>query len=211
MPVTTDILTQQLAIGGCSVGGEGSHARASRSARTIRPRRASAGPSAKRLRLRIGRRRRLGGLAARICRTRDSRRRHRIACRSHRRISASRFCGRIRHPCSARRPLAEALAIARQESRSTFCRKAAVRGRPSRPAPTTIPHPKAMGAVRGTLKYMSLPALVELKLAAGRLRDEADVLELATRESRPAGRSARPLGDRPSAVRDTVRRTCRAD
>jgi len=59
-------------------------------------------------------------------------------------------------------------------------------GRPgtvSRPAPTTIPHPQAMGAVRGILKYISLPSLVELKLAAGRLRDEADVVELA-RENR---------------------------
>jgi hypothetical protein len=54
-------------------------------------------------------------------------------------------------------------------------------GRPgtvSRPAPTTIPHPNAMGAVRGILKYISLPSLIELKLAAGRLRDEADVVEL---------------------------------
>ncbi len=59
-------------------------------------------------------------------------------------------------------------------------------GRPgtaSRPAPTTIPHPKSMGAVRGTLKYISLPSLIELKLAAGRLRDEADVVELV-RENR---------------------------
>jgi hypothetical protein len=59
-------------------------------------------------------------------------------------------------------------------------------GRPgvaSRPAPTTIAHPKAMGAVPGSLKYMSLPSLIELKLAAGRLRDEADVVELA-RENR---------------------------
>jgi hypothetical protein len=59
-------------------------------------------------------------------------------------------------------------------------------GRPgtaSKPAPTTIPHPELMGAVRGALKYMTLPALIELKLAAGRLRDEADVLELA-RENR---------------------------
>jgi hypothetical protein len=54
-------------------------------------------------------------------------------------------------------------------------------GRPgtaSRPAPTVIPHPKSMGAVRGTLTYISLASLVELKLAAGRLRDEADVMEL---------------------------------
>jgi hypothetical protein len=59
-------------------------------------------------------------------------------------------------------------------------------GRPgtaSRPSPTTIAHPATMGAVRGSLKYMSLPALVELKLAAGRLRDDADVLELV-RENR---------------------------
>ncbi len=59
-------------------------------------------------------------------------------------------------------------------------------GRPgtaSRPAPTTIPHPNQMGATRGVLKYISLPFLVELKLAAGRLRDEADVVELA-RENR---------------------------
>jgi hypothetical protein len=50
-------------------------------------------------------------------------------------------------------------------------------------APTTIPHPKLMGAESGRLAYMSLPALVELKLAAGRLRDEADVVELI-RENR---------------------------
>jgi hypothetical protein len=59
-------------------------------------------------------------------------------------------------------------------------------GRPgtaSRPAPTTIPHPRSMGAVRGNLKYISLVSLIELKLAAGRLRDEADVIELA-RENR---------------------------
>ncbi|MEX0643631.1 MAG: hypothetical protein WD468_13085 [Pirellulales bacterium] len=56
-------------------------------------------------------------------------------------------------------------------------------GTASPPAPTTIPHPKEMGAVRGALKYMSLSSLIELKLAAGRLRDDADVLELA-RENR---------------------------
>jgi hypothetical protein len=56
-------------------------------------------------------------------------------------------------------------------------------GTPQRPAPTTIPHPKSMGGIRGMLKYMSLASLIELKLAAGRLRDEADVLELA-RENR---------------------------
>jgi hypothetical protein len=58
-------------------------------------------------------------------------------------------------------------------------------GRPgtgSRPAPTTIPHPNLMGATRGILKYISYLSLIELKLAAGRLRDEADVVEL-TREN----------------------------
>jgi hypothetical protein len=40
-----------------------------------------------------------------------------------------------------------------------------------------------MGGVRGKLNYIALPSLIELKLAAGRLRDEADVVELA-RENR---------------------------
>jgi hypothetical protein len=59
-------------------------------------------------------------------------------------------------------------------------------GRPgtaAKPAPTTIAHPSQLGAKTGALTYISLPALVELKLAAGRLRDEADVLELL-RENR---------------------------
>jgi len=51
-------------------------------------------------------------------------------------------------------------------------------GTKSNPAPTTIPHPSAMGASGPTLKYVRLPALIELKLAAGRGRDEADVIEL---------------------------------
>ena len=54
-------------------------------------------------------------------------------------------------------------------------------GRPgtaARPAPTTIPHPRTMGAISGKLAYISFPALVELKLAAGRLRDDADIEEL---------------------------------
>src|SRR5438067_6161568 len=47
-------------------------------------------------------------------------------------------------------------------------------GRPgtvSRPAPTTIPHPSALGAARRQLQYPRLDSLIELKLAAGRLRD----------------------------------------
>jgi hypothetical protein len=59
-------------------------------------------------------------------------------------------------------------------------------GRPGvagKSAPTTIPHPSKMGATHGKLSYASLASLVELKLAAGRLRDQADVLELI-RENR---------------------------
>jgi hypothetical protein len=48
----------------------------------------------------------------------------------------------------------------------------------SNPAPTTIRSPLAMGAGEQTLEYISLPCLIELKLAAGRVRDEADVTEL---------------------------------
>jgi hypothetical protein len=51
-------------------------------------------------------------------------------------------------------------------------------GTPARPAPTTLPHPSAAGSSGGRLRYISLPVLIELKLAAGRPRDEADVAEL---------------------------------
>jgi hypothetical protein len=51
-------------------------------------------------------------------------------------------------------------------------------GTPSRPAPTTIPAPAAMGGVPSSLSYIDLPHLIELKLAAGRARDHADVVEL---------------------------------
>jgi hypothetical protein len=54
-------------------------------------------------------------------------------------------------------------------------------GRPgtsTRPAPTTIPHPGQMGAQAGVLRYIEFPRLIELKLAAGRGRDESDVIEL---------------------------------
>jgi hypothetical protein len=70
-------------------------------------------------------------------------------------------------------------------------------GTPARPAPTTIAHPSKMGAVRGSLRYISLPALVELKLAAARLRDEADVVELA-RENPDRLDGARSSRSRPS-------------
>src|SRR5437588_2753763 len=51
-------------------------------------------------------------------------------------------------------------------------------GTSSKLAPTTIPHPCALGAVGGRLGYITLPAVIQLKLAAGRARDEADVVEL---------------------------------
>ncbi len=54
-------------------------------------------------------------------------------------------------------------------------------GRPgtaARPAPTTIAHPRLLGAAGPLLRYIRLPSLVELKLAAGRARDESDVTEL---------------------------------
>ena len=45
-------------------------------------------------------------------------------------------------------------------------------------APTTIPHPARMGAEQGRLRYMTLSATVLLKIAAGRERDQGDVVEL---------------------------------
>jgi hypothetical protein len=54
-------------------------------------------------------------------------------------------------------------------------------GRPgtaAKPSPTTIPHPATLGAAGSALRYITLPALVELKIAAGRARDEADIIEL---------------------------------
>lgn len=51
-------------------------------------------------------------------------------------------------------------------------------GTPTRPAPTTMPHPSALGASGSQLRYITLPSLVLLKLGAGRARDESDVVEL---------------------------------
>lgn len=51
-------------------------------------------------------------------------------------------------------------------------------GTTARPAPTTLPHPATFGATGDKLRYISLPGLIELKLAAGRARDEADIVEL---------------------------------
>jgi aminoglycoside-2''-adenylyltransferase len=51
-------------------------------------------------------------------------------------------------------------------------------GVPSKLAPTVIPHPRRLGGVSGDLRYIALPALIELKIAAGRGRDDSDVIEL---------------------------------
>jgi len=51
-------------------------------------------------------------------------------------------------------------------------------GTAARLAPTTIRHPLTMGGQGATLVYVNLPALVELKIAAGRISDEHDVAEL---------------------------------
>ena len=51
-------------------------------------------------------------------------------------------------------------------------------GSPPDYAPTTIPSPSQIGAVVGSLRYIGINTLVELKLAAGRLKDKADVVEL---------------------------------
>lgn len=51
-------------------------------------------------------------------------------------------------------------------------------GAVSHPAPTTLPHHSALGASGSALRYITLPALVELKLAAARARDESDIIEL---------------------------------
>lgn len=51
-------------------------------------------------------------------------------------------------------------------------------GTPPDLAPTTIPPPGKLGAAGARLRYVGLPALVELKIAAGRLKDKSDVVEL---------------------------------
>jgi hypothetical protein len=54
-------------------------------------------------------------------------------------------------------------------------------GRPgtaTRLAPTNIPHPSQMGATGALLRYINLPSLIELKIAAERARDASDVVEL---------------------------------
>ena len=57
----------------------------------------------------------------------------------------------------------------------------------AKPAPTTIPHPAKMGAKSGKLQYLSLPFLIELKVAAGRVRDEDNVVELIRANPQDSG------------------------
>jgi len=56
-------------------------------------------------------------------------------------------------------------------------------GSDSKPAPTTIRHPAHMGGSGNTLQYIELHALIELKIAAGRFQDEADIAALV--QARP--------------------------
>jgi len=56
--------------------------------------------------------------------------------------------------------------------------EAARPGTAAKLAPTTIRHPLALGGQGSALVYASLPALVELKIAAGRIGDEHDLVEL---------------------------------
>ena len=53
-----------------------------------------------------------------------------------------------------------------------------VPGTPSRPAPVAIGNPQRYQAVSGTLRYITLEGLIELKLGAGRAKDVADIIEL---------------------------------
>lgn len=51
-------------------------------------------------------------------------------------------------------------------------------GTAENPAPTKIPHPNVLGAHETRVQYVLLNGLIELKLAAGRVRDEYDIVEL---------------------------------
>jgi len=53
-------------------------------------------------------------------------------------------------------------------------------GTPPDYAPTTIPSPSELGARGNRLRYIELAPLIELKLAAGRLKDKADIAALTS-------------------------------
>lgn len=51
-------------------------------------------------------------------------------------------------------------------------------GTPARPAPVPIGHPRRYLAQVGSLRFIPLSGLIELKLGAGRAKDVADIIEL---------------------------------
>lgn len=51
-------------------------------------------------------------------------------------------------------------------------------GTPTHPAPIAIKHPSSYDAAQGSLEYISLGGLIELKLGASRAKDIADIIEL---------------------------------
>lgn len=53
-----------------------------------------------------------------------------------------------------------------------------VPGTPSRPAPVPIGHPSRYQGLAGSLAFIPLAGLIELKLGAGRAKDIADLVEL---------------------------------
>ncbi len=59
-----------------------------------------------------------------------------------------------------------------------FLPEASIPGIPSRLAPVAIGHPRTYAAEAGSLQFISLNGLIELKLGAGRVKDFADVIEL---------------------------------
>jgi hypothetical protein len=59
--------------------------------------------------------------------------------------------------------------------------EAGIPGTPGRPAPVPIRHPGdyyPTPSIAGTLPFITLPGLIELKLGAGRAKDIADIVEL---------------------------------
>jgi hypothetical protein len=76
-----------------------------------------------------------------------------------------------------------------------FLPEGATPGTPTRLAPTTIPHPSRLGAEQAALRYIHLPGLVELKLAAGRARDDSDIVELIRANANQTDRIRQHLRD----------------
>jgi hypothetical protein len=68
-------------------------------------------------------------------------------------------------------------------------------GTAARPAPTMIPSPTELGGLAGALRYIDLARLIELKFAAGRPRDLADVVELIRSNPKRCDAIRRHLAD----------------